>query len=230
MRWSTAAPTTILLFGILSSTANAGIESGPVIALHASRAFSKSLCDAPQVPSNCMDFVVSETTQRSFNVYLVATKVDSVVGVGGASCGISLSASIGILWNLCADTEFQYGPWPRDGGGNRIGWNPENCQRTVRENGVQAVAGFFYVYVYGDGSLDITRNFASGDSQFVVVDCSDNAIPVEIGGGVIGFGTDPGFNPCLGIVKTNNRSWGHLKARFGKTRTPTTGTTEQKAP
>jgi hypothetical protein len=220
MRWTTVAPTAIFLFVAFASYANTGIENGPVIALHASRAFSKSLCDAPQVPSSCEDFIVSETTQRPFNVYLVATKVDSTTGIGGLSCGISMSGSLAILWNLCADTESQYMPWPRNGGGNRIAWDTENCQRTVSGDGVQAVAGFFYVYVYDNSSLGITQNSAAGDSQLIVADCSDNDIPLEIGGGIAGFGTESGFNPCSIIVKTEERTWGNLKARFGNRTTP----------
>jgi hypothetical protein len=111
---------------------------------------------------------------------------------------------------------MEYGPWPWDGSGNRIEWTA--CNRTVffDEDGVTATAGYIYVYAYGDGSIGVTPNNASGDSQLVVVDCSQNAMPLETNGGIVGFGT-PGFNPCLGIVGTERSSWGRLKTQYGKT-------------
>jgi hypothetical protein len=77
------------------------------------------------------------------------------------------------------------------------------------------VAGHFYVYAYGNGSLGVTPNHAAGDSQLVVTDCNDNDMVVEIAGGIVGFGTTPGFNPCLVLVGSQKSTWGYLKTMFG---------------
>lgn len=198
---------------------SAGLRNEPVVALHVTAAVSKGdLCDLLD-PVPCSDFVVSRPSQSGYFIFLVATRVDSTVGVGGLSCGISAPTFIPASWHLCADSEFRFGPWPLDGGGNRIEWSANNCQRTeyeqFEEDGVRAVAGHFYVYAYGNSSFGITPNYASGDSQLVVTDCNDNNMDVEIGGGIVGFGTTPGFNPCLVVVGSQRSSWGRLKTRFG---------------
>jgi hypothetical protein len=204
---------------IAVARASAGLSNEPVVPLHVTAAVSKGdLCDLLD-PVPCSDFVVNRPSPSGYYTFLVATKVDSTVGISGLSCGISMPVFIAASWHLCADNEFRFGPWPLDGGGNRIEWSADNCQRReyeqFEEDGVRAVPGYFYVYAYGNSSLGITPNYAAGDSQLVVADCNDDDMIVEIGGGVIGFGTTPGFNPCLVVVDSERSTWGHLKTKFG---------------
>lgn len=117
-------------------------------------------------------------------------------------------------WNLCADSEVESGIWPLNGSGNRIEWDEGNCQRTEGADGVQAVAGFFYVYAYENGALGITPNQAAGNSQVVLVDCSGSNLAVLSDGGIVGFGTVAGLNPCLASVAVVESTWGNLKTRY----------------
>lgn len=210
----------LLVFPMLLFTADralAGASDSPVIALHASRTVAKGdLCSIPvaeQIP--CRDFTVDEVTHYGLRVYLVAAGVDSATGIRGLSCGLSVDDPLYVSWRLCADEELQHGSWPLDGSGNRIGWT--NCNRGVvfPEDGVKAVAGYMYVYAYGDGALGVTANNASGDSQRVVVDCGDSDLIVDRPGGRVGFGAESGFNPCLDATGTERATWGGLKTRFG---------------
>jgi hypothetical protein len=200
-----------------SVNARAGTSDSPVIALHASRTVAKGdLCwNSPPDAVPCEDFTVDEVTHHGFHVYLVAAKADSATGIGGLSCGLSIQGPLYATWRLCADNELQYGSWPEDGGGNRIDWI--QCNRSVffEEDGAQATAGYFYLYTYGPSSIGVVPNVAGGDSQLVVVDCSQNDLVVKLDGGIVGFGT-PGFNPCLDIVSTERITWGRLKTTYDK--------------
>ena len=105
--------------------------------------------------------------------------------------------------------------WPATGTGNLISWDAdENCQRIVYGSyGVHAVAGSFYTYAYGDGSLTITPNSVAGDSDFRVVDCDGEESLLSTPGGSVGSGATQGFNPCLSVVPVEGTTWGRIKAR-----------------
>ena len=95
-------------------------------------------------------------------------------------------------------------------------WDSNNCQQAeLSVDGVRALTGILYVYAYDNGSMAITPNNAAGDTQIVVTDCGGNDIGVEIDGGIVGFGNQPGFNPCLTSVPLQESSWGRLKQEFG---------------
>ena len=88
-------PLTFLALCTLFGASYSGPADGPVIALHSSTVVAKgSLCGAFD-PVPCADFAVSRPlSPHGYSIFLVATKVDSVIGVSGLSCGISMPTLI----------------------------------------------------------------------------------------------------------------------------------------
>ena len=147
-------------------------------------------------------------------VYVVVAKGDPVDGVSSASFGIATESSMFLEWSLCADSESSGANWPGNGSGNRVTWDTNNCQRTVlNPDGVHAVAGTMYVYTYGANYLEITPNNSVNPPEFEITDCTGGTAPI-VAGGRMGFGDEPGYNPCTSGVPVEPSRWGQIKALF----------------
>jgi len=212
---------------LIPGTTDAGTQSNAVIALHSAPHLAKvgATCGFGN-PNNQMlscDFyeVDEQPILEPRDVYLVVVDGLPIPGVAGLSCGVETSALVNISgFVLCADLEAPNGGWPASGGGNRITWNGStNCQTTVLSTeGVHAVAGAFYVYAYGDGVLFVTLNNGVDPPELSVADCAGLESDLLVGGGQVGFGSVPGFRPCLIDVPVDPITWGRVKGAFSKTR------------
>ncbi len=171
------------------------------------------------------------------DVYLVLAMALEAPGIAGMSCGIQYDNATGsgvdvFGWTLCADLEFTNGAatcppdlppceWPISGGGNRICWvMTTNCQRTViRPDGVHAVAGAFYLYAYGPDVFAITPNLNLPIPELGVADCKASTTLYDLRSnqswlmGRVGFGTDPGYNPCW-VIPVQKTTWGKVKTQY----------------
>ena len=215
----------LMVFG--SGVALAGSQDLAVVALHEKVHSLKSTVICPGLAGSvdpntagisCADYSVDNAPLLSGrDVYLVVARGNAAAGIAGLSCGITYTANVAMYgFQLCSDLQFPNGGWPADGGGNRITWAASsNCQETtIGAEGVHAIAGSFYVYAYGDGSIEVTPNNNLVIPEFRVADCSAAESSVSIGGGRVGFGGVTGFNPCqLPPVPVEQTSWGRIKGR-----------------
>ena len=187
----------------------------------------------------CTDYTVtySGASGSISTVYLVVGQA-SLTGLAAVSCGINYTSNLYVTWASCGDLDFTNGPtglpedeWPQPAGGNRITWVlPANCQNEpIGGRGVHAVAGSFYVYVYGDDVLELTpnNNLVSGP-ELAVTDCAgsstilfpdvidESLLPVVLGRVQFGNGRDglTGFTPCNDIVPARQTSWGKIKTLY----------------
>lgn len=201
------------------------------ILLHAVAA-GGGVCSPPI--SSCLDAVVTQDLPASlpafYHVYLLVAR-GAISSIGGLQCGISYDgggpdmpmAGIDIRsWNLCADLDFHAGSemggpdWPGSGSGNTITWNAaKNCQ--VDDI---AVAGYFYVAVYGGDVLKITPRPV--DNLAAVGDCLASVVnltPSDLGN--VSFSADEngvGCNPCVSDCESGSpmerTTWSGIKALF----------------
>lgn len=105
-------------------------------------------------------------------------------------------------------------PAPVSGTGNMLVWPwhmPGGCQRTEPGGpgtGAVAVAGYFYVTAYSPARFSIVPRPV--DSRAAVSTCPPLADPIDVGVfdvgpsnlGSIGFGGEPGYNPCAASATT----------------------------
>jgi hypothetical protein len=208
---------------IMAGSAIAGTLDGAVIAMHASGKHAKfGVCEAANSPDSlgiaCSSFITDAQPLRVSNdVYIVVAKAAAGPGVGGCSFGILRSGpAVGFFgFTLCADLQFPNGGWPNSGGGNRITWvSTTNCQRDViGTDGAHAVAGSFYLYATGNGTVSITPNNGLVVPELKVSDCNASESDVTCVGAV-GFGTSLGYNPCTNPCATpvEPTTWGAIKS------------------
>ena len=184
-----------------------------MFALHAKSHTTKAetVCTTWKPTISCDDYNTGGLSAASADVYLVIVAPDPVAGVAGASCWIEYSAAerVGVDvfgWTLCADQEFTSagvnGEWPAAFGGNRIVWFADtNCQRTVIDDYVHAIAGAFYLYAYGE---DVFRIMPDRNPETPVADCRGLQRLHLLSPAVVRTGCDLGFadalyhgcNPC----------------------------------
>ena len=213
------APVVAVLLAALSPLLSlAGTHDQPVLALH----IPVGVCKCPDVctsglnPLNsltpCSEYTENHEPLAGREVFLVVARGDSAAGVAHVSCGVWYS-NMFATWSLCADLQVTTGAWPNPGGGNVISWNSGNCQRsTIGDEGVHAVAGFFYMYAYGDALFEMTPNTAGGEPVIVVWDCSDSQYVAP--GASVGFGSVSGSNPCKDPVPVRATTWGGMKRAY----------------
>lgn len=199
-------------FLILPPTAHAQDVS---ILLH-SRPYHTGICTpesqggAAPTDLPCSDYNTSGQVGQGTFIYLVAhTPPDQ--GVLAFSCGIDYSGSYSgipsdyVYFSYCGDgLIFPSSQWPAPNSGTRITWF--TCQDTdVGGEGVNAIAGAFYVYAYGMDTFKVTPNNTVSPSELTVVDCAQNYVDVDpnTGLGSVVFSADgsiEGDNPCAGAV------------------------------
>ena len=158
---------------------------GQVLAHH-ERDFSIGLYLVPdkgtcaQLPiKGCVENIQrSRELLTSYYAVLAAFNGSPGEGLAGISCGIDYDGLTGsgvdvFEWNVCRDgLQFPNGNWPDPGTGNRITWiNTTGCQTTEpSENGVTAVAGYFYISSYSPDRLSVTENiFPNGKREHRIV-------------------------------------------------------------
>lgn len=223
----------LALFSLaLPGFVRANTQDQTSIAFHAQAHSTKTItiCGANNPNTQglaCADFVTQWPIGSGADVYLVVAHADYDAGIAGMSCGIAYNSNVRVFgWELCADLDFANGAWPASGGGNRITWSPlTNCQRysptPAIPFSVQAVAGAFYVYAYGDGFMHITPNNGLVIPELKVADC--DAVESYVNGllhiwdatGFMGFGSYPGHGVCQSVtppVPVERVTWGHIKS------------------
>ena len=196
---------------LTTPTASQADAEHAVIALHASVHSVKTDCeDAPASP--CSEYVTEWPVLEPTTVWLVAVS-QTLPGILGVSCGIQYSTNAFVEWTLCASgpetpCNFGQGAWPASGSGNRIAWYAgDNCQTTeYGEDGIHAVAGFFYVYAYSPDLFEVSVNDCFLTSpELEVMDCDGGLhdVPYPQATGAIGFGGVEGHNPCEEAATTS---------------------------
>jgi hypothetical protein len=217
----------------------AGDQSQSMVAVHAQSHDAKGVsCGGLDPDLPCGRFTTNWPVRSSADVYMVVALADPIYGVSGVSLGVTYGSTPGVKvdhqgcdvfgYVSCADLEYTNGidpddtstEFPASGGGNRLIWvRTNNCQmHVVPPYGVQVVACAFYVYAYGPDrfSVDMNRNLVNGP-EFQIVDCPGPALsdmPFPEHAGYVGFGDDPGYNPCPVAVPTVRTTWGKLKTQY----------------
>lgn len=145
---------------------------------------------------SCTQYQTSGELNRGYTLYLVSDQDN----IRGLSFGLDyLGADVGgaglFSWTPCADIDFPSATWPESGSGMRLTW--ANCQVS------KAIAGFFYVYAYGDDAISIVENpIPASGPELLFADCDGAERLVQItDAGTVRFsetGVLPGCNPCLG--------------------------------
>ena len=62
--------------------------------------------------------------------------------------------------------------------------------------------------------FEVTGNPDTPDSEMVVIDCVGVEHPQLAPAARVGFGTSPGFNPCLADVPVVPTTWSRIKQRY----------------
>ena len=154
-------------------------------------------CDAPGMTST---FAVQAAVHEGYDLYLVAADIDPLRGLQSIELGLEITGSVFSTWTLCADGEAQAGGWPATGGGNVISWN--TCQATTPDpgdpqGGAVAIAGFFYVYAYGDAEFRVKPGSVV-PVKVSLLDCLGSELsPNRTQFGAVGFGSGTGVQPCF---------------------------------
>jgi hypothetical protein len=216
-----------------------GHQSQSVVAVHVQGHDTKGVgCTGLDPDLPCGRFTTNWPVLSGAHVYLVVALADPAYGVSGVSLGVDYGNTPGVEvdhqgcdvfgYVSCADLEYTNGidpsntstEFPASGGGNRLIWvRTNNCQtHVVPPYGVQVVACAFYVYAYGPDTfrVDMNRNLVNGP-EFQIVDCpgpSLSDMPYPEHAGYVGFGEDPGYNPCPAAVPTVRTTWGKLKDQY----------------
>ena len=161
---------------------------------------------APSLDCSTGPFTTSANAIGSYFVYVLVSTGGELGGVKfgitydnapGSGVDVAGWVSCGVDLGLAASTTPA---WPSSGSGNAIAWNPlSNCQTSAN----MAVAGLFYVNVYGADVLDLVGH--PMDGQVSVTDCGTDpsgllgwvtecVLPTSAAGAA-GFGV-PGEDPC----------------------------------
>jgi len=223
----------------LNTDSFAGANANAKIQLHLLTPTTKAACTRIQTTPPCNGIITTGILYpQLYFAHVLVTDGNVAAGVAGIQFGIAYTGpgatdGVGIdifAWTLCATLEFQSPSptWPNSGAGNLITWDATTrCQRFVPAgndpaNGVVGNAGYFYMAAYGPGTMAITPRPTDGLAK--VADCSAAEDVVEGTGvvrnpshlGTLGFGGQPGYNPCGLITPTVNTTWGAVKTIYGK--------------
>lgn len=192
----------------------------PMLALHVAAYSSKNVCAVPQLPSRCEDYSTNTTGTGFFQVYLTVSNYDSTL-IAGAQFGVQYAGAQGVgcdvfAWRSCADLEFASDSWPASGSGNLITWEySANCQGDTLSTPV--LVGAFELSSYSGDIFSIVPRPVDGRAKvancaMIETDITDDS-PSRLG--VVGFGADPGYNPCLGPqTPVRATTWGRLKTLY----------------
>jgi len=215
-----------------------------MIALHVKAHTTKeaSTCGswAPRdVP--CESFETAGHLLTHYDVYVIAVDPDTGSGNGprgiaGVQWGIYYNgkAHTGVdivSWTPCGDLEWSRDGWPDPNTGNMVTWSyQDNCQMSKPEGSrVQAIAGSFYVYAYGEDAFSVVPvEWGPQGYLLKVSSCklAEYNLNPSTARGVIVFSSDgsaTGFNPCTGTgvlpslpqpAGVHPATWGKLKSKF----------------
>ena len=203
------------------TVAEAGGAGQPMMALHVATYAAKNICAVPQLPSRCEDYVINSPSSGFFQVYVTISKYDSSL-IAGAQFGIQYEGAYGVGcdvfgWRSCADLEYSSDSWPASGSGNLLTWEyGTNCQGdTLAYSPI--LVGAFELSTYSGDLFSLVPRPADGrakvaDCSLVEMDITDET-PSRLG--AVGFGTEPGYNPCLGpLTPVRTTTWGRLKTLY----------------
>ncbi len=186
----------------------------PRILLHAQSSTAGGSC-APGL-QQCASANVSGFLQNQvgfYYLYIVACSPASSAGLQEIHTGIdydqrTVSGVDVFRWTLCADSETTGPGWFQAGGSNRIRWN--SCPTAPL-----VVAGYFYVTAYDPSYFALVPPPADSTSMTA---CENQPVKLATTSlGYIGFGGEPGCNPCLGdcfYTPTEPVTWSGIKSLF----------------
>jgi hypothetical protein len=240
---------------VLASAAMAGVNDNLDVrfALHARDGFTAKTAPAPCLGGAdpvalgipCSDYDVDRAIGEFPGpwVYLV-TGQGGTPGINGVSFGIDYTPGSGpgngisealftsqANWSLCNDgLDFPSGApqpvWPAPGSGMLLTW--ATCQTTsIPPDGAHALIAKFYVYAYGNDTLEITPNLTkvsgpeldintcgAGTTKLLAI-TAPSLHPFLVGKVQFGAGRDGilGYTPC-GVVATETSTWGRIKTLF----------------
>ena len=228
-RFATALLAGVALLAI-SSESFAGPNANAKIALHLLTPTTKTPCTRIQTTPACQNIVTSGNLYpQLYFAHVLVTDGNEPAGVAGLQFGIQYTGpgaadGVGIdiyAWTNCATLEFQSPApaWPNSGAGNLVTWDAgTRCQRTEpggAGTGVVANAGYFYCAAYTPGTFCITPRPVDGVAK--VADCAAQedivtGTPSHLG--CLGFGGQPGYNPCGLITPVENTTWSAIKSNL----------------
>jgi hypothetical protein len=200
------------------------------VALHIQAHVTKGdVCGTIADPSTvgCSNFTVtaSGAPASAYDTYIVFAGGDTGLGIAGGEFGINYDTGSGtglfLTWSNCGDLEFPNPNFPNPNTGNLVTWDSGgNCQNTdVAGEGVQAIAGFMYVYVYSEGVMEILPRPVSGKLAVAACTSAETVLDPGLGGSAAFHSTKTGCNPCTDApcahpVPVENTTWGGVKAQF----------------
>lgn len=184
------------------------VFTGPKLALYA-QPKSSSSCGTPPT-SPCSAFNTAGQLHVGYDVYVIVGQGDpSSIGMGGLGCGVRYGTGLGrVAWTTCGNATFEipFGDWPASDSGMELIWSTPCLKATTvsADEGVQTVAGSFYVYAYSEDLLELTPNI--GDPRYtsaLYYDCTLEGHEFDFTDDAIGkvrFSdlALPGYNPCPG--------------------------------
>lgn len=225
--------TTLLALSSAPKRVDAGPNANAILVLHATGPTIKNVCNSSITRPGCANLVYNNLAlyPSLYYVHLLVKQGNVAAGVGGLQCGIQYDAApqsgLDVFgWSLCATLEFVSTGWPAAGGGNLITWDTTTkCQRFVPsgddpQNGVTALAGYFYVGAYTPDIMRLVPRPVDGQAK--VADCTANedliagvGFPGPISHlGAISFG-GPGGSPSIcGGDPVEASTWGAIKAQI----------------
>lgn len=215
----------------------AGANANAKIQLHILGTTTKNACTRIQTTPACQSIVTQGNLYPTlYFTHVLVTDANATAGIAGVQFGIQYTGpgavdGVGVDifgWTLCATLEFQSPApsWPNSGAGNLVTWDATTrCQ--VFEpggpgTGVTANAGYFYMAAYGPGTFAITPRPVDGAAK--VADCAASEDVVQSTDvprtpshlGSVGFGGQPGYNPCGLNTPVEATTWSSVKSLYGK--------------
>jgi hypothetical protein len=239
----------VMIVTLMSGPVLAGTQNNAVLSLHLKTHAKAGICDTVDPVTQgiaCSNYVLSGNLTTAYDMYLTMAKGEYPPGLAALSCGIIYDNGViggatqgnatGLdvfSWTLCTSgLQFPNGPtglpqdeWPASGGGNRITWNAvTDCKQTgPGSDGVQAVAGVFYVYAYTTDFFQITENLnlLSGP-ELQVGDCNNSITNIPVTSAAFAKfsagAVNQGCNPCVTgeciPVATKPTTWGKIKQKY----------------
>jgi len=217
----------LLLLALVPEIGGAGtIDGRPKVLLHVRAVTNTYVCGLVTL-AQCEDAVTRGSVNSAYHVFVLVARGDAP-SIGGVQLGIDYvgqvtpaggAPNLNVFgWTLCSnyDSPSAMPAWPAPGSGNLLTWDLDHACQT----GEVAVAGYFYLAAYSEGSLYVRPS--PDDGTLKVVDCQRNEILLDplADAGCAYFnnrGLD-GCNPCLHacfIDPVETATWSRIKTREG---------------
>jgi len=185
------------------------VFTGPKLALHVQPKNNSPCGSGPAYP--CSAFNTAGGLNAGYNVYVVAGHGDlGSKGISALGYGLRYGSGLrNIVWTNCQSPLFEWptDDWPASGSGIRLSYGQCLDGSIVsQDEGVQSIAGAFYLYAYGEDVLELTEDPRDPITYPfpLIVDCMREPHQYEFTDNEVGKarftsnGNIPGYNPCFG--------------------------------